>query len=525
MVIIICLYDNYPVFYAYMRRYFMKKTILTIAIIAIIMAAPLWAQSESDFEVRQNPDNTITITRYNGSVRDVVIPATLHGLRVTVIGDLAFSGKRLTSVVIPNTVITIEDGRVDHHNLWGAFSHNDNLTRVTLGNSIRTIGACAFARTGLTEIVIPNSVTSIGSYAFSISSIRRVTFGSGLRTIGGGVFSHNQITELNLPASIQAIEDTAFWGNQIRSLIIPNTVTSVGYEAFLNNPIETLVIPASLARGGLGNGVFNYSENLVNITLPANIDAGVVRSNFGEAFANFYVNQNRAGGTYLKRGPIWTRATAAELREMEEARRQEEARRIEARRLEEEARQAAIRQEEEARAAAAARQAELRAAAEAAGLPVNWKTQITPERNITTNFSIGRETIQRQERDVLVFEINFAQGVRGTGRFYLEDAEIIQRLKNANGIRFKVQGDGLDGWNIRIVTSDEIGQILYGTSFRTRNNNVVNVDIPFRGLRQLSDTAERGRVAFNKNNIAYLCIDRTNANGNSTLKIFDFEIY
>ena len=325
----------------------MKKTILTIAIIAIIMAAPLWAQSESDFEVRQNPDNTITITRYNGSVRDVVIPQTLYGLRVTAIGDMAFDRKGLTSVVIPNTVITIENGSSG----YGAFSGNNNLTRVTLGNSIRTIGDYAFSRTGLTEIIIPNSVTSIGRSVFSnsfsysdgfVGNLRRVTFGSGIRTIGQDAFASQQITELNLPASLQTIGSGAFYHNQIRSLTIPNTVTSVGDGAFQENPIETVVIPASLARGGLSNEAFSsYSENLVNITLPANMDAGVVRGNFGEAFANFYVNQNRAAGTYIKRGPIWTKPTAAELRQ------------------EEEARQAAIRQQEADRQAAI-RQAEQR---------------------------------------------------------------------------------------------------------------------------------------------------------------------
>ena len=530
----------------------MKKTILTIAIIAIIMAAPLWAQSESDFEVRQNPDNTITIIGYNGSVRDVVIPQTLYGLRVTGIGNEAFYRKGLTSVVIPNTVITIESVPINRYSS-GAFAGNPNLTRVTLENSIRTIGSYAFAGTGLTEIVIPNSVTSIGARAFENSSIRRVTFGSGLRTIGDGAFYRNQITELNLPASIQTIDRVAFGGNQIRSLTIPNTVTSVGEEAFVNNPIETLVITSR----GLGISVFSW-QNLTNITLPANMNDYLVSSNFGEAFANFYVNQNRVAGTYLKRGPIWTRATAAELRELEEARRQEEARR----RAAEEERQAAIRQEEERQAAIRQAQEEARQAAmqvaAAAGLPVNWTTSVSGANEaaraaVTANFSIGQETVQRQRKDVLIFEVNlgtaneygnvsFPSNEWRNGSFTLNDDTFIQRFKTANGIRFKVLAVGRLEWTIYFRTTTNGENHFYGPStFRPRNNNVV--DISFSNIRSWNST----NPPFNRDNITSFVIrldtrDRAggfgdfaaglfgvnNANsygGRSTLKIFDFEIY
>jgi len=320
----------------------MKRTILTIAIITILVAAPLWAQSESDFEVRQNPDNTITITGYNGSVRDIVIPETLYGLRVTVIGESAFYDKNLTSVVISNSVITIEgmafQGNLNERN-------GNQLNSVTLGNRVATIGWQAFAGNQLTEIIIPDSVTSIVEGAFHNNNLRKVTFGRGLRNIGQRVFAYNLIIELSLPASLESIgqrafadnliskitfpaslriiEGSAFSGNQLRSLTIPNGVTSVGERAFENNTIETLVIPASLAGWGLSSSIFNQ-EKLVSITLPANMNDNAVRNNFGEALQNFWISQNRAAGTYVRRGPIWTRLSTAEavqyFREQEETR-------------------------------------------------------------------------------------------------------------------------------------------------------------------------------------------------------------
>lgn len=49
----------------------------------------------------------------------------------------------------------------------GAFVGCSDLTSVTIGNSLTSIGQDAFNGSGLTSLTIPNSVTSIGSAAFS----------------------------------------------------------------------------------------------------------------------------------------------------------------------------------------------------------------------------------------------------------------------------------------------------------------------------------------------------------------------
>ncbi|EKT4518406.1 leucine-rich repeat domain-containing protein, partial [Flavobacterium psychrophilum] len=87
---------------------------------------------------------------------------------VITINRSAFSGcSGLTSVTIPNSVTAIKEG---------AFSDCSGLTSVTIPNSVTTIKEGTFFNcSGLTSVTIPNSVTNIGDEAFGgCSSLRTV---------------------------------------------------------------------------------------------------------------------------------------------------------------------------------------------------------------------------------------------------------------------------------------------------------------------------------------------------------------
>ncbi|GAD78209.1 leucine-rich repeat domain-containing protein, partial [Vibrio azureus] len=80
------------------------------------------------------------INRYSASYPSIIIPKVLDGVTVKEIGEWAFYGNNLTSVTIPDSVTTIG---------YGAFAEN-NLTSVTIPDSVTTIGEWAFYSNKLT---------------------------------------------------------------------------------------------------------------------------------------------------------------------------------------------------------------------------------------------------------------------------------------------------------------------------------------------------------------------------------------
>ena len=142
---------------------------------------------------------------------------------------------RLESVIISNSVTTIDDS---------AFYHCSSLTSINIPDSVTTIGKLVFSNSGLTSVTIGNSVTSIGDNAFSISKLTSITIPNSVTSIGNSLFSYcihlgSIVVESDNPVydsrnNCNAIIETAT--NKLlygcKNTIIPNSVISIGNYAF-----------------------------------------------------------------------------------------------------------------------------------------------------------------------------------------------------------------------------------------------------------------------------------------------------
>jgi len=208
-------------------------------------------------------NGTYSVTGYNGTATEVVIPATYEGKAVTSKVESAFRNcDSLTSVVIPDGVTSIG---------WYAFYGCTSLTSVVIPDSVTSIGERAFLGcTSLTSVVIPDSVTSIGSSAFrDCTSLTSIVIPDGVTSIGDYAFyGCASLTSIAIPDSVTSIGVSAFYGcSSLTSIVIPDGVTSIGTSAFLGcSGLTNIVIPDSVTS--IGEGVLYGCNNLSSISMP-----------------------------------------------------------------------------------------------------------------------------------------------------------------------------------------------------------------------------------------------------------------
>ena len=260
-----------------------------------------------------------SVTGYEGTDTEVVIPETYEDLPVTVIAESAFADQStVTSVTIPDSVTSIgssafsgcssleimtipfvgatKEGASDTHfgYIFGAqrgddnkdyvpaslkeviiiggtsigdsaFRNCDSLTSVTIPDGVMSIGDHAFySCNSLTSITIPDSVTSIGDQAFQYcDSLTSIAIPDSVTSIGGSAFSDcSSLTSVTIGDGVTSIGVGAFWGcTSLTSITIPNSVMSIGGSAFRNCVKLIEVYDKSslgITAGSTANGYVGY---------------------------------------------------------------------------------------------------------------------------------------------------------------------------------------------------------------------------------------------------------------------------
>ncbi len=154
-------------------------------------------------------DNSITITGYVGTNKNMWISPIIDGYPVRRIAD-------------------------------GAFNERSDLTGdLYIPESVTSIGGSAFYNCGLTgKLIIPTSVTNIGSYAFYGCSgfTGDLVIPNSVKNIDSAAFNRCSgfSGRLILPDSITSIESIVFYecSGFTGSLVIPQSVTSIRNHAF-----------------------------------------------------------------------------------------------------------------------------------------------------------------------------------------------------------------------------------------------------------------------------------------------------
>lgn len=111
-----------------------------------------------------------------------------------------------------------------------------NVSSVTIGNHVTSIGECAFYNCkSLDEVIIPSSVRSIGNRTFdSCELLKKISIENGVTSIGSYAFNNcKSLEEIILPSSVLSIGDYAFaYCTSLEDVIIPPSVTSIGAWMF-----------------------------------------------------------------------------------------------------------------------------------------------------------------------------------------------------------------------------------------------------------------------------------------------------
>ena len=160
--------------------------------------------------------NTASVTGNTlSTLTNVIIPSSITdtdgiSYSVTSIGSSAFNNSsNLASVVIPDSVTIINNGTLQQ----AAFYHCSQLTSVTIGANVTSIGSNAFRDCSkLTAVTIPDAVTSIGDSAFfQCSQLTSVTIGNAVTSIGNNAFTNcNHLTSVTIGTGLTTMGSGAF---------------------------------------------------------------------------------------------------------------------------------------------------------------------------------------------------------------------------------------------------------------------------------------------------------------------------
>lgn len=149
---------------------------------------------------------------------------------VTIFGDYVFRDCHLTSITLPDGVLTISNSM---------FEGCRELASITIPDSVTSIGNRAFACcSGLTSLIIPNRVKKIDDEAFyGCSSLTSLILPNSVDRISKRMVAEcSKLTTIIIPDGVTVIDDEAFFNCwSLINISLPKSVTYMSLSAFSCN--------------------------------------------------------------------------------------------------------------------------------------------------------------------------------------------------------------------------------------------------------------------------------------------------
>lgn len=173
---------------------------------------------------------------FEGLQANVIIPQTFNELPVKEIGESVFENKTfVTSIVIPN--------------------------------GVEKIGRSAFKNTRITSVRIPDSVISLGVQAFyDCRTLSSVTIGKGVTILPNQVFGHCSFTSVIIPEGVMELDGNTFYEcTSLKTVIFNGTPSSINTDAFLHcTSLKDIYVPwangmVAGAKWGATNATIRYN--------------------------------------------------------------------------------------------------------------------------------------------------------------------------------------------------------------------------------------------------------------------------
>lgn len=162
------------------------------------------------------------------------------------------------NTVIPDGITHIGDG---------AFFSCKQLSSITIPNSVISIGDEAFRFTGLSSISMSSNLTSIGEMAFSgCYYLESFIIPESVTYIGAAAFEEcHLLTSINIPKRVTAIYGYTFGGcSSLDTIVIPSNVTYIGDRAFANcDSLKSISFPSTITY--IGHYVLERDWNLESV--------------------------------------------------------------------------------------------------------------------------------------------------------------------------------------------------------------------------------------------------------------------